>query len=366
MACSGICTDTHDPSLIRRTSDGTYFRFATGGGIPIYTSPSLTGPWTRAGTVLPNGSSINNAGAKDAWAPDVHYINGEYYLYYAVSTFGTQKSVIGVASSKSMDNGRWTDHGSTGVSSTTGDRYNAIDPNLLVVAGTPYLTFGSFWGDIYQTTLATNYVKTTGAAPYEIELNRTSPQPSEGAFVYPHGSYYYLFFSSGSCCGYDNSRPAPGNEYKIMVCRSSKVNSGYVSSDTRIFQTLMEKSADLQCASRSINPESRVLLLAALRSSARMARSTDQADRACTTIQSSAPCCTITMWTPRSGTQMRTSGWASTRSTSAAGGLWSERFWIAQLICGPSEQAESDNGATIAHLVEDVEDDFGNGDLFDT
>nr|POF01323.1 arabinan endo-1,5-alpha-l-arabinosidase a [Quercus suber] len=233
MACSGTCTDTHDPSLIRRTSDGTYFRFATGGGIPIYTSPSLTGSWTRAGTVLPAGSSIDNAGAKDAWAPDVRYINGEYFLYYAVSTFGTQKSVIGVASSKSMDDGKWTDHGSTGISSTTGDRYNAIDPNLLVVSGTPYLTFGSFWGDIYQTTLATNFVRTTGVAPYEIELNSTSPQPSEGAFVYPYGSYYYLFFSSGSCCGYDTSRPSPGNEYKIMVCRSSKVNSGYVDKSGR-------------------------------------------------------------------------------------------------------------------------------------
>ncbi|KAG2885665.1 hypothetical protein PC117_g25540, partial [Phytophthora cactorum] len=27
--CSGVCVNTHDPSIIRR-ADGTYFRFSTG------------------------------------------------------------------------------------------------------------------------------------------------------------------------------------------------------------------------------------------------------------------------------------------------------------------------------------------------
>ena len=84
MTCTGTCTDTHDPTLIRRESDGRYYRFATGGGIDIYSAPSLTGAWTKLGEVLPSGSSIDNSGSDDAWAPDVHYISGTYYLYYAV------------------------------------------------------------------------------------------------------------------------------------------------------------------------------------------------------------------------------------------------------------------------------------------
>jgi arabinan endo-1,5-alpha-L-arabinosidase len=65
-ACSGTCTNTHDPSIIRR-ADGTYFRFSTGGKIAVHTAPDLTGPWTYRGAVLPNGSSINLAGNDDLW-----------------------------------------------------------------------------------------------------------------------------------------------------------------------------------------------------------------------------------------------------------------------------------------------------------
>jgi hypothetical protein len=65
-ACSGYCW-AHDPAVIQRASDGTYFKFNTGTGIQYATASSLAGPWTIQGYVLPNGSSINNAGSKDPW-----------------------------------------------------------------------------------------------------------------------------------------------------------------------------------------------------------------------------------------------------------------------------------------------------------
>jgi arabinan endo-1,5-alpha-L-arabinosidase len=64
--CSGDCW-AHDPSLIRRASDGVYFRFNTGSEIGIWKADSLTGPWVYQGKVLPNGSSINLAGNTDCW-----------------------------------------------------------------------------------------------------------------------------------------------------------------------------------------------------------------------------------------------------------------------------------------------------------
>lgn len=64
-ACSGNCY-AHDPSLIRR-SDGTYFRFNTGGGAQIYKADSLDGPWTYEGDALPEGSSIDLEGNTDLW-----------------------------------------------------------------------------------------------------------------------------------------------------------------------------------------------------------------------------------------------------------------------------------------------------------
>ena len=88
--------------------------------------------------------SVRTAGRDDTWAPDVSFHNGVYYAYYSVSTFGSQTSAIGLATSSSMDPGTWTDHGSV-FQSRTGDLYNAIDPNLVIDEhGSPVLTFGEF------------------------------------------------------------------------------------------------------------------------------------------------------------------------------------------------------------------------------
>lgn len=64
--CSGQC-GVHDPGLIRRASDGTYFRFSTGNKISYARAPSIQGPWTGEGSVLPGGSSINLPGNQDLW-----------------------------------------------------------------------------------------------------------------------------------------------------------------------------------------------------------------------------------------------------------------------------------------------------------
>jgi arabinan endo-1,5-alpha-L-arabinosidase len=123
--CTGACW-AHDPSIIQRASDGKYFKFNTGTGIEIATANSLAGPWTLQGHVLMNGSSIiDNPGRNDPWAPDVHLVGAEYFLYYAVSTFGSQVSAIGLATSSTMEPGSWTDKGGIGVASKKGQAYNA-------------------------------------------------------------------------------------------------------------------------------------------------------------------------------------------------------------------------------------------------
>lgn len=46
--------------------------------------------------------------------------------------------------------------------------------------------------------------------------------------MYYNEPYYYLFFSSGSCCGLDTTEVAAGNEYRINVCRSSSGTGDFV------------------------------------------------------------------------------------------------------------------------------------------
>ncbi|OBZ69045.1 putative arabinan endo-1,5-alpha-L-arabinosidase A [Grifola frondosa] len=199
---------SHSDHLIQRKSDEKYFLFTTHDKAGIITADNLAGPWTEVGSILPENSSIQLPGRDDIWAPD--------------------ESAIGLATSPSMDPGTWTDHGQV-FSSTTGDEYNAIDPNLSTDEhGAPVLTFGSFWSDLFQVNLAAD-LKMVISSPVQVSFNSTPPQPEEGSFIWKHGNFHYLFFSSGLCCGFNASAlPPPGNEYKVFVGHSTSVHGPFL------------------------------------------------------------------------------------------------------------------------------------------
>ncbi|KAJ5793414.1 Glycoside hydrolase family 43 [Penicillium paradoxum] len=224
--CSGAC-NVHDPTLIQRSSDDRYFRFSTGNKISYASASSINGPWTTIGSMLPSGSSIDLPGNEDLWAPDAHVVNGLYHVYYSVSTFGSQNSALGLATSATMESGSWTDHGSTGIASSSSKPYNAIDGNLFNNGGTYYMNFVSFWHDIYQAPMNSDATKVSSAS-YNLAYDPSGTHAIEGAYMYQYGSYYFLFYSAGICCGYDTSRPERGAEYKIKVCRSTSATHGFV------------------------------------------------------------------------------------------------------------------------------------------
>lgn len=77
---------------------------------------------------------------------DVTYYNGKYWLYYSVSSFGSNTSLIGLASATNLSSGGWKDEGLV-TRTTTANNYNAIDPELTIDKdGNPWLAFGSFLG----------------------------------------------------------------------------------------------------------------------------------------------------------------------------------------------------------------------------
>lgn len=236
--CSGNCSSIHDPSVVQHPS-GSWLRFSTNGNIAIASAPSLTGPWTYQGAMLPSGSKISVTPGQELWAPDVFYRNGVFTAYYSVSRLGLQTSDIGVATSATGAVGSWTDHGSVGVPRS--DAYNRIDGNFFVECSscTPYFQFGSAWDGIYQTTLKTpDALAWSETAPRRLAYNSSYPAkaqsyPSivEGSFMFwwtvQGTKYYYLFFSSGACCNAANALAAPGDEYKIMVCRATAVEGPF-------------------------------------------------------------------------------------------------------------------------------------------
>jgi arabinan endo-1,5-alpha-L-arabinosidase len=309
QACSGVCNNAHDPSVIRRQSDGTYFRFSTGNKVAIHTAPSLSGPWTYKCAMLPSGSSIQLAGNQDLWAPDVVQVGSTYYVTYSVSAFGDNNSGIGLATSTTMDCGSFKDLGTTGVESRDGDNYNAIDSQIFKDGNNYQMNFGSFWSNLYQISMANPPLKSTGSKR-QLSFEPAGTHPEEAAYMVKNGNYYYLFYSVGSCCGYDTNRPAAGAEYKIKVCRSSSATGSFVSRNLIVMHTVRRL---LMMISRSMLRVNLAFRAVEPSCSSRMAMSTALVDKVFTTIRSKAGSCTTTMSTLTLATPMDRSSSAGTR-----------------------------------------------------
>jgi arabinan endo-1,5-alpha-L-arabinosidase len=210
---------THDPSAYKENS--TWWITETSDtGIGVKYSPDGHA-WTQGVSIFGGGLSWwtqYNGNGKTVWAPDIHVWNGKAILYYAVSTFGSQKSAIGLATASSIAQGNWTDQGAV-LTSAPGNNYNAIDPNFFVdKAGQPWLSFGSFWTGIYTTRVDPNTLKPTGSW-YHLAADSSG---IENSFIMSNGSYYYLFVSKGSCCAGANST------YHISYGRSTSVTGPYL------------------------------------------------------------------------------------------------------------------------------------------
>ncbi|TDV56495.1 arabinan endo-1,5-alpha-L-arabinosidase [Actinophytocola oryzae] len=210
----------HDPTVVRR-SDGSYLVAHTGNDIALKTSTDRIA-FRNAGSVFPGGASWTTTytgGSRNLWAPDLSYRNGQYYLYYSASTFGSNRSAIFLATSSSGNSGTWTNRGLV-IESRTSDNFNAIDPDLVVDdQGRWWLSFGSFWSGIKMIALNPS----TGLR--SDSTIRAIAGRNGGAIEAPNivkrGSYYYLFVSFDRCC------QGAASTYRVMVGRSTSVTGPY-------------------------------------------------------------------------------------------------------------------------------------------
>jgi arabinan endo-1,5-alpha-L-arabinosidase len=211
---------THDPSAI--DSNGSYYLFATGLGAK--TSTNVTN-WAAAPAPFgtPAWMTTSVPGVTNLWAPDISYFGGQYHLYYAGSTFGSNRSCIGHATRAALDTGSWTDQGSATLCSNvnTTDNFNAIDPSVVLDdAGTPWMVFGSFWSGIKVIQLDQNGLR-VGTTVTSIASRPNNGGALEGPFMVRRCGYYYLFTSWDTCCQGVNST------YNIRVGRSTSVTGPF-------------------------------------------------------------------------------------------------------------------------------------------
>ncbi|MDP4277137.1 MAG: arabinan endo-1,5-alpha-L-arabinosidase [Bacteroidota bacterium] len=228
----------HDPVMIKEGN--TYYLFETGMGIGQLTSKDLN-TWMPGKPVFDRVPAwINNylpAFRGHFWAPDILFYQGRYHLFYACSAFAKNTSVIGHASAKTLNPddpvSGWTDHGLIVQSVPYRDRWNAIDPNIIIdETGTPWMTFGSFWDGIKLVKLTGDLMGIAKPETWYSLCRRPrthsldDSEPGDGAveapFIFRHGDFYYLFVSYDYCCRGLNSN------YNVVVGRSSSVVGPYL------------------------------------------------------------------------------------------------------------------------------------------
>ena len=237
---AGDLTPVHDPVIIREGK--TYHVFSTGLGpgaqgiIASRTSRDLV-HWEKGAAPfeqMPEWAAKAIPGAKNIWAPDISYVNGRYRLYYAVSTFGSNRSAVGLATSTTLDSAApdygWRDEGLV-VMSTPGDDYNAIDPAFLAdKSGRHWLSLGSFWTGLklFELDPRTGKLLKPGAKPRDLASRPVpagAPSIVEAPYIFAHGGYYWLLASYDYCCKGVNST------YYTVIARSKTVEGPYRGKD---------------------------------------------------------------------------------------------------------------------------------------
>ena len=237
----GDFAPVHDPCIIKQGD--TYYVFSTSvktdtaGFIACRRSRDLV-RWERAGFVfkeIPQWARDAVPRTKGIWAPDISYFNGLYHLYYSVSSFGSNHSVIGLATNKTLDPSapgfEWVDRGLV-VRSRQQDDYNAIDPNLAVDRdGKHWLSWGSFWSGLKLARVDPTTGQLTRDATILSVASRPAargePSPIEAPFIISHGDFYYLFASFDFCC-----RGAKSNYY-VTCGRAREITGPYLDDSGR-------------------------------------------------------------------------------------------------------------------------------------
>jgi arabinan endo-1,5-alpha-L-arabinosidase len=221
----------HDPSTIVHCG-GEYWSFCTGTGVLSRRSKDLVS-WTPGPAVFETVPAWIGAflpGHRGhLWAPDVIPLQGRYFLYYSVSTWGKNTSAIALATNATLDPDEpafaWKDEGIV-IQSAATDDFNAIDPALFHADdGRLWMAFGSFWSGIKLVELDPGTGKRL-SADSPIYALANNPQ-IEAAGLAAHDGWHYLFVNWGFCCRGTNST------YEIRMGRSRDLTGPYVDREGR-------------------------------------------------------------------------------------------------------------------------------------
>ncbi|MCF6404634.1 glycoside hydrolase family 43 protein [Chitinophaga filiformis] len=214
-AAAFISGDFADPSIIkvknRYYAVGTSSEWAP--HFPIYASDNLR-DWKQLGYVFDKAPEWTSG---SFWAPEYYFHNNTYYIYYTARRKADNVSCVGVATSKYPDRG-FKDQG---VIISFGKE--AIDGFVYNDNGQLYITFKAYGLDkrpieILGSKLSADGLKLEGEV-FSM-LKDSNRMGMEGQSILHKDGFYYLFYSSGDCCG-------KGCSYNVRVARSKDFKGPY-------------------------------------------------------------------------------------------------------------------------------------------
>lgn len=203
-----------DPTFIKK---GEYFyAFGTGSPCRIFRSTDMVN-WELYSQIFPDdfdyeatfGSEFRNC-----WACDANIIGGKIVVYVAIHTTSeyTEKTVAMEANDITNPTS-FVYKGVVVPGTADGGIRNAIDPEYFNDNGDQYIICGAYHG-IYIFKM-TDYLTADLSSKQQIVNSGTN----EGAYVFKHGGYYYLFTSSGDYSNYT---------YKVGISRSTSITGPYL------------------------------------------------------------------------------------------------------------------------------------------
>lgn len=215
----------HDPVMAKEGDN--YYVFGTGRGVGVKTSIDRKN-WENIAGVFPDTLAWWNDDIPEQrghlWAPDIHFRDGKWHLYYSVSAWMNFNSSIGYATNVTLDpddpNYKWIDRGKVIDFRNAGEGVNCIDPNVFVDDdGSVWLFYGSYQAGLRLVELD----RETGRLLHEKpEITVITKALGEGVFVIKYDEWYYIFASRGRCCAGLEST------YQVVMGRSKNVLGPYL------------------------------------------------------------------------------------------------------------------------------------------
>lgn len=195
-----VMQDGADPWVYKHTDGFYYFTKTTGGNVTLWKSAQLT-------TIDAAPTKVVNTGGSGIWAPELHYINGAWYIYYAMDDGDNVNHRMYVMENTSADptTGTWQFKGQI---TDAADKW-AIDGTVLQVNGGLYFIWSGWEGEVnvrqnlYIAHMSNPWTIDSG----RVEISRPthswetnhSPHVNEGPQVIERGGVISLVFSaSGS------------------------------------------------------------------------------------------------------------------------------------------------------------------------